>query len=204
MRIPAVDVPEGKCGDFQVMKFKVDDFDAYTYNLQIPDDTMAIVPGNYTRLVDVSKAILVMSDTPSERRDHQEFIDAAYGNVLVNGLGLGLCIAPLMANPEVDTVTVVENSEDVMSLMATTYIKRYPERLNIVLADAYMYKPRVLPDVVWNDIWYTISDENLPEMDKLEAKYCEAAWCESWCRERCKQFETLAIRSFLQKIERVC
>ncbi|RLI87984.1 MAG: hypothetical protein DRP01_00090 [Archaeoglobales archaeon] len=170
-------------------KFEISALDALRYNAT---GRRPVVPGKYTRLVRLSKIpAVVMSDTLVEREDHQKFIDTAYGTVLVNGLGLGLCIAPLMSNPDVLNVVVVEKSKDVISLVSPTYRKRYPERLEIVHADAYTYEPETPPDVVWNDIWDTICADNLAGMDELEAKYCDADWCESWCRERC---ESLAAR----------
>ena len=151
---------------------------------------MGIIPGTYTRLVRDGH-VVVMSDSISERRDHIEFVESAFGVVLINGLGLGVTIRPVIEKEIVDHVIVVEKEQEVIELVAPTYLKRYPDKLSIVKADAFDFQVRKCPDVVWNDIWDFIDDENLPGMDELEEKYKEAYWCESWARERCENFQQI-------------
>jgi hypothetical protein len=188
--IPDVKIPMGKKGRHRIESFTVSVPEATLHCMSMAAKGRleeGIIPGTYTRLVRDDETI-VMSDTISERRDHIEFIEAACGLVLINGLGLGMTIGPVLAKPEVDHVIVVEKEQDVIDLVAPTYLKRYPDRLTIVKADAFCFALSQCPDVVWNDIWDTISDENVPDMDELEEKYLDAQWCGSWARERCENF----------------
>lgn len=191
--IPDVKLPSGKKGHHKIESFTVSVQEATFQCMQMAiKDRLeeGIIPGTYTRLVR-DDGTIVMSDTISERRDHAEFVEAAFGWVLVNGLGLGMIIPPVLAKRKVKHLIVVENNQDVLDLVAPTYLKRYPKRLSIVKADAFYFELSRCPDVVWNDIWDFISDENVPEMDDLEEKYRGASWCDSWARDRCENFEEI-------------
>lgn len=89
-----------------------------------------------------------------------------------------------------NSVTVIERSPDVIALVGEYYKKKYGNRLNIINADAFTWKPpkNKVYDVVWHDIWDSISGDNLPEMHKLHRRYGRhARWQASWCRYRCEQ-----------------
>lgn len=106
------------------------------------------------------KGEVIMSNTPDEIHDHFPLLWAASGRVLINGLGLGMCIE--MVIDKVDHITVVEISEDVIKLVGP-YYKDNP-KVEIVHADAFKYKPEkgIRFDAVWHDIWPTICTDNLP------------------------------------------
>lgn len=191
--IPDVRVPLGEKGNHIIKSFTVSVEQAYLQCMSMAaKDRLeeGIIPGTYTSL-ERKDGTIVMSDTISERRDHIEFVEEAFGTVLIHGLGLGMTIPPIIDKPEVDHVIVVEKEQDVISLVAPTYLKRHPEKLSIVKADAFSFELSHCPDVVWNDIWDYISDENLPAMDALEKKYEKASWCASWARDRCENFGEL-------------
>lgn len=58
-----------------------------------------------------------MFDTLHERAMNETAVTHARGHVLIAGLGLGMILHPILAKPEVETVTVLENSPDVMALV---------------------------------------------------------------------------------------
>jgi hypothetical protein len=108
----------------------------------------------------------VMSDTPTEIREHYEVIRDAEGDVLITGLGLGCIISALLVKPEVNTITVVEIDKDVIALTAPYYDDE--ERVKIVNADAItaaktFYDLGVYFDYAWHDIWSHISAHNLDD-----------------------------------------
>jgi hypothetical protein len=108
--------------------------------------------------------IPVMSDTPTEIREHADAIAEAEGDVLITGLGLGCIVSALLAKPEVNTITVVEIDKDVIALTAPYYEDE--ERVKIVnmdaLAAAKVFKELgVYFDYAWHDIWSHIADRNL-------------------------------------------
>jgi hypothetical protein len=141
----------------------------------------APMAGNYVRLIHLHETI--MSNTWAEIADHLPFIRRATGNVLINGLGLGMCIEAILGNKEVKSITVIEKSEDVIKLVAPTYLT--DSRVKIIHADAFEYQPPkgVRYNAVWHDIWPSITSENLPEMFILHRKYARKTdWQGSWSR----------------------
>lgn len=147
-------------------------------------------PGNpgdrITMLVHRQRGV-VMSDTAAERRDHSYFVRMATGHVLINGLGLGMCLAAILRKPEVTKATVVELDPDVIALVGPHYTD---PRVEIVNASAFDYQPPkdVRYGAVWHDIWDTICADNLPEMTRLHRKYgrrCD--WQGSWARFECER-----------------
>jgi len=106
---------------------------------------------------------LVMEDTDFELKTHLGFVLRAAGRVLVTGLGLGCVVRGLLANPAVEHVTVIENSPDVLKLVAP-YMPT--ERLTIVEADAlqWTFTNREKFDCGWHDLW-TNMDAGEPHLD---------------------------------------
>lgn len=132
-----------------------------------------------------------MSDTQAEIVDHLEVIDAiawpSSKRVLINGLGLGVVLNAALSFDHVEHVDVVEYDIEVITFIGK-YFKDDP-RVTIHHGDAYTYKfPRGTRwDIVWHDIWPTISMDNLPGIRKLKNRYghrCDwqGAWVEDVCR----------------------
>ena len=195
-----VKVPEGKSGDWTVEKFTVSLEAAKLDALEgiLHGSARHARPGTYTRLMCKGGWHPVMSDTPDEIRDHLFFIHQAEGRVLINGLGLGMCVKALLGKREarevgrkyaVQHITVIENSADVIKLVAPTLYKSYgKKRLTIIEADAFEWQPPKGErwDVVWHDIWPTLCADNLKSMAKLHRKYGRRSdWQGSWSKEEC-------------------
>lgn len=147
--------------------------------------------GTYKRLVHKTTLgfEVVMSDTHDELMDHRVFFElASYGQVLVNGLGLGLCIEGLVGR--VDHLWIIEREQAVIDLVEPYYQEKYPGFTTVIHADALEFRPADLAirfDAVWHDIWNKISYENLPQMHKLHRKWGRwADWQGSWCRHQCE------------------
>jgi len=182
--IPGVNIPDAQMGEWKVEKFTVSEEDARFFNLRCfmhRDFDRMIVPGTYTKLT--YRDFIIMSDTPAEKRDHLGIVKRARGRILINGLGLGVVLQAILLKPEVYKVDVVEISEEVIWLVAP-YIG--DERVTIYHADAFTWKPPkgVRYNVIWHDIWYTLSEDNLSEMKKLHRRYgrkCD--WQGSWGRD---------------------
>lgn len=181
-----VDVPVGISGDWQVERFTVTEEDAKWSSVRaIASGSGRAVPsGTYTRLM--HKKAVVMSDTPDEIRDHLEAIYQAKGNVLINGLGLGIVVQSVLNKEEVNSVTVIELSQDVIELVAQHYTDRFNGRLEIIQADAFTWQPPkgIRYNAVWHDVWDNLCTDNLPEMHRLHRKYGrQCDWQGSWGRE---------------------
>jgi hypothetical protein len=190
-----VNVPTGEIGPYKVERFEVSKDAADLYSLQqmfSGSGAVGRVPaGTYTRLVRGNT--LVMSDTPSEIRDHLPATRRARGRCLINGLGIGMVLQAFLKKPEVEHVTVIEKAPEVIELVGRHYLGRYgSERLTIIEADAYAYKPPrgEKYDTVWHDIWDDICTDNLPLMTKLHRKYGRrTVWQGSWKKEFLKRYK---------------
>ncbi len=181
-----VDVPEGKSGDWEVLRFTPDEAGIALTNLNTP--SRSIGEGPYTRLT--CRGSVVMSDTPAELRDLYPLRRRTKGRMLFNGLGLGVAVQGALDQSAVEHVTVVEISQCVIALVGEHYLRRYGDRLRIVCADAMAWQPPkgICYDTVWHDIWPTICGDHWPEMKKLHRRYgrrCE--WQGSWCRYEIKR-----------------
>ena len=116
--------------------------------------------------------IPIMSDTPTEIREHAHAIENAHGKVLITGLGLGAIVSALLAKPEVEHITVVEIDRDVIAITGPYYEDE--PRVTIVNADALTFASYARPnpgeafgpttwDYHWADIWSHIADRNLED-----------------------------------------
>lgn len=182
--IQKVNIPEGESGDWKVEHLTISEDEAKFNNLRaVIGSTRWIKAGEYTRLT--YRGSVVMSDTPVEMRDHMEAVYRAKGHVLINGLGLGMVAVACLDKPEVEHVTVIEISQDVISLVAPTLKERYGERLEIICADALTWQPPkgLRYGAIWHDIWPDLCSGNLGDMKRLHRRYgrrCD--WQGSWGR----------------------
>ena len=187
-----VDVPEGHIGDWAVERFEITDDGAKLYNLQATLHGFgyrSVRPGIYTCLT--RNGNIVMSDTQAEIRDHLEIIRKAKGDVLLNGLGLGLVLRACLLKPGVNHVTVVEIAPEVITLVEPHLCKQFGDRFIVHEADALTWKaPKNSRwDVVWHDIFDAICTDNLSTMTKLKRRYgnrCDwqGCWAEYEHRRR--------------------
>lgn len=187
--IPLVEVPEGVSGDWKVSRFTVSAKASAFDSIRALGHGGRYTPeGTYTRLT--RNGSVIMSDTPNERRDHYEPVDRATGNILINGLGLGMVLNACLLKPEVTHATVIELSQDVIDLVGPYYINKFgANRLTIIQASAYDFQPPkgVVYDMVWHDIWDDICTDNLSEMTRLHRKYGRRCkWQGSWGKGMCQ------------------
>lgn len=110
--------------------------------------------------------IPIMSDTPTEIREHGAAIENATGDVLITGLGLGCIVSALLTKPDVKSITVVEIDRDVIALTGPYYAD--DPRVTIINMDArdaasHFEENGVGFDYAWHDIWSHIADRNLED-----------------------------------------
>ena len=186
-----VDVPEGVSGVWRVENFTVSEQDAKRERMYAVFHGGRGVPaGDYVRLMRGGRVI--MSNTPDEIRDHSPIRWNATGKVLINGLGLGVVIEMII--DQVQHITVVEKSADVIDLCANHYRTKYPDKIEVIQADALEYQPPkgIRYNAVWHDIWDDICTDNLISMGRLHRKYGRRAdWQGSWSREDCLYYRRL-------------
>lgn len=209
-----VTVPEGSYDGLVVKRFEVKDLgdwdeevDAKRDDVISPQEYVRMIcdgreckPGWYTRLADENerdsdgRALLWMSDTTAERKDHAVAVAQIHlskaERVLINGLGLGMVLQAALTYDHVKHVDVVERDERVVKLIGPHY--QTDPRVNIIHEDAYeqMHRwsngPRLRWDVAWSDIWPSIDSDNLPGMDRLHGYYRKRSrWHGMWGRKEC-------------------
>jgi len=208
-----VSIPCGTQGAWTLDKFTLDrrrNNSASSAERKVIDQAIGLVDrsipaGTYSRIwkrEPSGRAVTVMTDTPAEIREHLPIIDQAHGRCLVNGLGLGMVAAALLAKESVDCVVVIEQSPDVIALVAPTLFERFGrKRLQVLNGDAFTCDlwmgyfaqdgrtaPQEHPmwDFAWHDIWDDITDLNIAEMEKLRQRFATTArWQECWAEGAC-------------------
>ena len=148
-------------------------------------------PGKYMNLV--VNGELVMSDTSMEHATNTEVIRRAQGSVLVAGLGLGMILIPMARKPEVKSILVIEQSQDVVDLVWSQIQKALGKdalKVTVVCADIFQWPiPKGAKwDVVYFDIWPNICTDNLKEMATLHRRFARryTDWMGSWCKDLLK------------------
>lgn len=183
-----VHIPDGKSGNWEVSTFEITEDGAKFHNMReaIHRTNRFVTPGLYKKITRDREVI--MSNTESEIQDHMKFVNKATGNVLINGLGLGVVLEMIKDKPDVENIIVVEKSKDVIDLVAPYF--KDNSKITIINADAYEYNPPkdMKFDAVWHDIWDYICEDNLEEMEVLEDKYSDITnWQDSWCKRECQE-----------------
>ncbi len=174
-----INIPTGTSGPWTIETIEISEQDAKLDRIRalMNDSDRFTPPGTYKRLICGKNT--VMSNTPDEIRDHYPLYRNAGGQVLINGLGLGVCIEMILE--KVWHITVIEKSEDVIKLVGPYY--RENPKVTIIHADAFDFKPPkgVKYNAVWHDVWNAICIDNLPEMALLHRKYGRITeWQGSW------------------------
>ena len=105
-----------------------------------------------------------MTLTPVDLDTCEDAIEKAHGRVVTFGLGLGYYAFMVSKKHNVESITVVEKSRDVIELFRTYILPQFsnPEKVIIVEDDAFSYAERVMPgegfDVAFVDTWRDASD----------------------------------------------
>ena len=168
MRIE-VDIPEAVSNGYEVAHYT----DETTDNMwQIYLDLKGENHDSYTVLLKSGCSMPIMQDSEAEYNEHQWLFDNAEGDVLIGGLGLGMCHQPLMDNPNVTSVTIIEVSQDVVDLVWDDCAKN--DDFTLILADFETWTPPegVAYDVVWADTWLVDNSLSITQYEEaIEENY---------------------------------
>ena len=184
--IPAVNIPEGVKGEYKIVKREIKP--DLIQSLRMAREGRNYVPGTYTYLLKGN--VLMMSDTPDEKKDHYSPVQKAEGNCLIVGLGIGMVLNAIALKPEVFHIDVVEISQEVLDLVSPHYNELYPGKITFHKASIFDWKPEkdIKYDVAWFDIWDTLDTDNLVEMATLHRRFGRKAdWKGSWGKEFLKR-----------------
>lgn len=140
----------------------------------------------YQRLKE--NGVIKMINTPEIVKDFVDFLKLAEGDVLINGLGMGMCNVHLLQKPKLKSLTVIEFDKDLVDFISPFFEE--DDRCEIINEDAFTYTPPVGKkyDFVWHDIWTLQSASNYDDFLKLKAKYAHIAnWQGAWREEEVKE-----------------
>jgi hypothetical protein len=145
-----------------------------------------------------------MTLTPIDLDTCEEAIEAAKGRVVTFGLGLGYYAYMASEKEDVESVTVVELSKDVIKLFKTHILPQMPNghKIKIINADAFEYAEKVMPsenfDLAFVDTWRDASDgapmyERMRALEKYNKNTKFMYWIENFLisRLRALKFATL-------------
>ena len=104
-----------------------------------------------------------MTLMPNETVTTLPAVYRSHGRVLTFGLGLGYFAYRAALRPEVESVTVVELSEDAATLFRTHILPQFPhpERVTVIVSDAFDFLDNMKDgeyDFVFADIWHDVGD----------------------------------------------
>ncbi len=165
-----VHLPEKKRGEWQLTHQCYQPYEMFCY-----DDTRALPDGRelpcigyftekFTYPAVLQQGRLWMAITPNEVETMRADIEAAHGNILVLGLGLGYYAYMTARMEQVEQVTVVELDRDVIRLFEEELLPQFPnrEKIRVIHADAFEYVEKVAKqehyDFVYADIWHDVLD----------------------------------------------
>lgn len=162
--------PKGKVGNWSFETRVCKPYEAFVY-----DDPMIFPDGKILPRIgffDVEypfPAVLEngrewMTLMPNETNTTKPALDSATGKVLTFGLGLGYFTYMAAIDPDVQSVTVVERSSDVIELFSKFILPQFPDpqKVEIVQADAFDFAENRMKDGAYDsvfvDIWHDPSD----------------------------------------------
>ena len=134
-----------------------------------------------------------MTLTPVDIDTCDEAIDKARGKVVTFGLGLGYYAYMVQRKPEVESITIVELSGDVIKIFKENILPyfEHPEKVRIVNADAFEYAERVMPDegfdLAFVDTWRDAGDgvpmyKRMKSLEHLSQKTEFLYWIEGFLK----------------------
>lgn len=174
------EVPAGSSGEWVVEKVVLPERD-YDQAADPRPDYFKFRPGSYTCLR--RGPTQFMTDLYDEWWTQRQGIDEALargGEVLVTGLGLGLVAEAILrvAGSRVGRLTVLEQSPDVIRLVAPHLEARFAGRIEVIAGDAFSWRPSNGRrfSVAWHDIWANpYGAETAAEVERLRE------WHRPWC-----------------------
>lgn len=136
-----------------------------------------------------------MTLTPVDLDTSSEAIEAAHGRVVTFGLGLGYYAYMCSEKPEVEEITVIERSPDVIRLFKKYILPQFthPEKVRVIECDAFRYAEFDMPkeryDVAFVDTWRDASDglpmyERMKPLEKLSPDTKFLYWIERFIISR--------------------
>lgn len=189
--------------------YKNRNIESSNYSLETQNQICAYSGENreYVIMKDLNTGKCMMSDHLTEAYTNKKFIDNAKGDVLVFGLGLGFILFPLMEDPSITRIVVVEIDEHWIQTISPI-IKDFDKRgvLEIRLGDAKNYYEKLSKsgekfDTIYFDIWQDVNEEAIKEISFFHSTYLQflkdsESYIDSWLSEKTKVWKRSLAKNF--------
>ena len=153
-----------------------------------------------------------MTLTPVDLDTCDDAISEAHGRVVTFGLGLGYFAYMASEKIEVESVTVVEKSPDVIRLFEKYILPQFKnaKKIRIIESDAFEYAENVMPgehfDFAFVDTWRDSSDgapmyKKMRPLERLSADTKFSYWIENFLISRLRAIKLEQIVEKLEKYE---
>lgn len=133
--------------------------------------------GIVTDLVKKPSQIL-MTDAPEIFDGYRELFEIAHGDVLIAGLGLGMCIVALEMNPNVRSITIIEKDDEILHLIAQSLMLK--GKTIIMHANIFEYSTALKFDIIFFDIWLNPTKQGKAELEILRERFSNNLLCGGW------------------------
>jgi hypothetical protein len=134
---------------------------------------------------------IIMTDSPHVFQGYTEFFKNAYGDVLVAGLGMGMCTVALENNPRVKSITMVEVEWEIIQLVSSSLWTNGKQI--IINKNIFEFETDKVFDVMFFDIWMNPTKEGKDELEFLKKKFeknlRDGGWVSCWRED---QYERVA------------
>ncbi len=174
-----------------------DDMKRETDGREIPPLGFFTKPFSFPAVLEDGNEWMTLSPVDTDTCDFA--IEAAHGNVITFGLGLGYYAFMVAQKPNVKSVTVVEKSPDVIRLFKRVLLPQFPskEKIRVIEADAFAYAEGPMKeesfDYAFVDTWRDASD-GLPMYGRMKKCECYhpktefSYWIEGFILSRLRAF----------------
>ena len=145
-----------------------------------------------------------MTLSPVDIDTCEEVIEAAHGDVITFGLGLGYYAYMVSEKSDVNSITVIEKSPEVIDLFKTHILPQFKnaQKVKIICSDAFEYAEKIMPSenytLAFVDTWRDASDgapmyKKMKELEKLSPNTTFMYWVEGFLvsRLRALKFENM-------------
>jgi hypothetical protein len=118
----------------------------------------------------------IMDTGPFEMVTNKYFIDNAFGDVLIFGLGVGFIVFPLLNDETVTSITIVDNNQDIIDYIGGVVTQQdINNKVNIVLGDVLDYHNHIQEgtsfDFIYFDYWDKLTIDAYNEMNSVKLLY---------------------------------
>ena len=165
----SIKIPSDMRGKWTLKTESLQPFEAFVCNdIVVTEDRRMIPQIGFFKETYTFPAVLEngrewMTLLPNEMVTSYPAINAAHGRVLTFGLGLGFFAYHASQKENVESVTVVDISDDVIDLFQTHILPQFPhkEKITIVKMDAFDFAEQKMQgnfDFLFADIWHDAGD----------------------------------------------